>query len=88
MRMLQVLSHYRLLPSVGHNGAAVLWPGAAGQAGTTCSLKGPFCHRSACHGYNTAPISQAARGRMTVLLDGDNIRHGLNKNLGFRWGGL
>lgn len=23
---------------------------------------------------------------MTVLLDGDNIRHGLNKNLGFRWG--
>jgi len=22
---------------------------------------------------------------MTVLLDGDNIRHGLNKNLGFRW---
>lgn len=25
----------------------------------------------------------AARGRMTVLLDGDNIRHGLNKNLGF-----
>ncbi|KAL4438510.1 hypothetical protein ABPG77_000158 [Micractinium sp. CCAP 211/92] len=25
----------------------------------------------------------AARGKMTVLLDGDNIRHGLNKNLGF-----
>lgn len=25
----------------------------------------------------------AARGRMTVLLDGDNVRHGLNKNLGF-----
>lgn len=33
------------------------------------------------------PDVQAARGRMTVLLDGDNIRHGLNKNLGFRWGG-
>lgn len=30
------------------------------------------------------PPPQAARGRMTVLLDGDNIRHGLNKNLGFR----
>lgn len=30
----------------------------------------------------------AARGKMTVLLDGDNVRHGLNKNLGFtgRWG--
>ena len=26
----------------------------------------------------------AARGKMTVLLDGDNVRHGLNKNLGFR----
>jgi Mrp family chromosome partitioning ATPase len=25
----------------------------------------------------------AARGKMTVLLDGDNVRHGLNKNLGF-----
>ncbi|PSC74484.1 adenylylsulfate kinase [Micractinium conductrix] len=25
----------------------------------------------------------AQRGRMTVLLDGDNVRHGLNKNLGF-----
>jgi len=25
----------------------------------------------------------AARGRATTLLDGDNIRHGLNKNLGF-----
>lgn len=23
------------------------------------------------------------RGRMTALLDGDNVRHGLNKNLGF-----
>ena len=25
----------------------------------------------------------AARGHMTVLLDGDNVRHGLNSNLGF-----
>jgi len=25
----------------------------------------------------------AARGKMTVLLDGDNVRHGLNSNLGF-----
>ena len=25
----------------------------------------------------------AARGALTVLLDGDNVRHGLNKNLGF-----
>lgn len=24
-----------------------------------------------------------ARGKMTALLDGDNVRHGLNKNLGF-----
>ena len=24
------------------------------------------------------------RGHFTMLLDGDNIRHGLNKNLGFR----
>lgn len=23
------------------------------------------------------------RGRLTALLDGDNVRHGLNKNLGF-----
>lgn len=31
----------------------------------------------------------AQRGHMTVLLDGDNVRHGLNHNLGFRcgWGG-
>ena len=27
------------------------------------------------------------RGHFTSLLDGDNIRHGLNKDLGFRWGG-
>lgn len=26
-----------------------------------------------------------AHGHYTVLLDGDNIRHGLNKDLGFRW---
>ncbi len=26
-----------------------------------------------------------SRGHYTVLLDGDNIRHGLNKDLGFRW---
>src|SRR5690625_4862478 len=26
----------------------------------------------------------AAMGRHTMLLDGDNVRHGLNKNLGFR----
>lgn len=25
----------------------------------------------------------AARGCLTVLLDGDNVRHGLNANLGF-----
>lgn len=25
----------------------------------------------------------AAHGRLTTLLDGDNIRHGLNNNLGF-----
>jgi adenylylsulfate kinase len=25
----------------------------------------------------------AARGRMTILLDGDNVRHGLNSNVGF-----
>jgi adenylylsulfate kinase-like enzyme len=25
----------------------------------------------------------AERGRVTVLLDGDNVRHGLNSNLGF-----
>jgi hypothetical protein len=27
------------------------------------------------------------RGHFTSLLDGDNIRHGLNKDLGFRWVG-
>jgi len=26
----------------------------------------------------------AARGKVTVLLDGDNVRHGLNSNLGFK----
>jgi adenylylsulfate kinase len=26
------------------------------------------------------------RGRLTALLDGDNVRHGLNKNLGFSAG--
>ncbi len=25
------------------------------------------------------------RGHFTSLLDGDNIRHGLNSDLGFRW---
>jgi adenylylsulfate kinase-like enzyme len=25
----------------------------------------------------------AQRGKLTVLLDGDNVRHGLNSNLGF-----
>ena len=25
------------------------------------------------------------RGHFTALLDGDNIRHGLNNDLGFRW---
>lgn len=25
----------------------------------------------------------SARGKVTALLDGDNVRHGLNKNLGF-----
>lgn len=26
------------------------------------------------------------RGHLTMLLDGDNVRHGLNSNLGFRCG--
>lgn len=38
-------------------------------------------------GFLSAPLGKqvpdSLAGHMTVLLDGDNVRHGLNKNLGF-----
>ena len=50
------------------------WPGLSGSGKSTvaCTLE-HLLHE---------------RGHFTSLLDGDNIRHGLNKDLGFRCGTL
>ena len=53
-----------------HHGAAVLWfTGLSGAGKSTIA--------------NLVESGLHARGVHTVLLDGDNVRHGLNKDLGF-----
>lgn len=54
---------------LGQKGCVLWFTGLSGSGKSTvaCTLE---------HALN-------ARGRLTALLDGDNIRHGLNKNLGF-----
>jgi adenylylsulfate kinase len=54
---------------LGQKGCVLWFTGLSGSGKSTvaCTLE---------HALN-------ARGHMTALLDGDNIRHGLNKNLGF-----
>ena len=49
--------------------------------------RGPLVHRPVGSGKSTianlVEMKLAARGRHTFLLDGDNVRHGLNRDLGF-----
>jgi adenylylsulfate kinase len=54
---------------LGQKGCVLWFTGLSGSGKSTvaCTLE---------HALNS-------RGRMTALLDGDNVRHGLNKNLGF-----
>jgi adenylylsulfate kinase len=54
---------------LGQKGCVLWFTGLSGSGKSTvaCTLE---------HALN-------ARGKMTALLDGDNVRHGLNKNLGF-----
>eukprot|EP00200_Dunaliella_tertiolecta_P010022 CAMPEP_0202385050 /NCGR_PEP_ID=MMETSP1127-20130417/58552_1 /ASSEMBLY_ACC=CAM_ASM_000462 /TAXON_ID=3047 /ORGANISM="Dunaliella tertiolecta, Strain CCMP1320" /LENGTH=259 /DNA_ID=CAMNT_0048985077 /DNA_START=86 /DNA_END=865 /DNA_ORIENTATION=- len=54
---------------LGQKGAVLWFTGLSGSGKSTVAC--------------TLEHALAARGRATTLLDGDNIRHGLNKNLGF-----
>src|SRR5215470_12781275 len=53
-----------------------------GQRGATIWLTGLSASGKSTIAY-TAEHALVARGRLAYVLDGDNIRHGLNKNLGF-----
>lgn len=68
--------HSRSMRQANSTGQPARKPNATPTAGLSGSGKSTV----AC----TLEHALAARGRMTVLLDGDNVRHGLNKNLGFR----
>ena len=48
---------------------SLLFPGLSGSGKSTVAC--------------TLEHALAARGKVTILLDGDNVRHGLNSNLGF-----
>lgn len=52
------------------------------QRGATIWLTGLSASGKSTIAY-TAEHALVARGRLAYVLDGDNIRHGLNKNLGF-----
>jgi adenylylsulfate kinase len=54
---------------LGQRGATVWLTGLSGSGKSTVAV--------------AAEKALAERGRLTYILDGDNIRHGLNKNLGF-----
>lgn len=54
---------------MGHRGAVLWFTGLSGSGKSTIA--------------NTVDHLLYEQGRHTYLLDGDNIRHGLNKNLGF-----
>jgi adenylylsulfate kinase len=53
-----------------------------GQSGATIWLTGLSASGKSTIAY-TAEHALVERGRLAYVLDGDNIRHGLNKNLGF-----
>jgi adenylylsulfate kinase len=54
---------------LGQRGATVWLTGLSGSGKSTVAV--------------AAEKALAERGRLTYILDGDNVRHGLNKNLGF-----
>jgi adenylylsulfate kinase len=54
---------------LGQRGATVWLTGLSGSGKSTVAVD--------------AAKALAERGRLTYILDGDNVRHGLNKNLGF-----
>ena len=54
---------------LGQRGATVWLTGLSGSGKSTIAV--------------AAEQALASRGRLTYILDGDNIRHGLNSNLGF-----
>ncbi len=54
---------------LGQQGATVWLTGLSGSGKSTIAV--------------AAEQALASRGRLTYILDGDNIRHGLNSNLGF-----
>jgi len=54
---------------LGHKGATLWFTGLSGSGKSTIAF--------------TLEHALVQRGRLAYVLDGDNIRHGLNKNLGF-----